>query len=825
MEKNFFDNDFREEELFQRFLEKQKNGTDIFETSDIKTEEKTEELPSSDIYNDEFVSAYADESAIEDISDIMPLPLEDRENYRGIFGKIKYFFKYVTDIENARRLSVIVIPGFLILMFIVNILSPSAKISEMENRALAQFPEFSLSSLADGSFTKGFEDYISDQFIMRNGFVSAKRRIESLMGKSENHGILIGEDGYLIENSADLSYENVPSNLKAIEDLASVGRYDIKFAVVPTAYEIMNDKLPANSYTEVYDELLGRIKNTLKSENIKVADVRPVLRDNKDKDLYYRTDHHQSAHGSYYLYTALADILGYEAYGIDKFKVEKKADGFYGTTWSNSGFAPTKADSIYKYSFDGNYSYSVDFPSENKKMKSLYNDDKLKTKDKYSYYLDGNHGITEIKSSCPSGKRLAVIKDSFAHSLVPFLANHYSRIYMVDLRYFNGDIFEYLYNSDVKDVLVLYNQNTFMTDTNLTKISTFAKNSPYNSVPDVNYGVVPELEKVDDSYFDDAVFVGDSLTMGIQYFAGFNSEFMCLSGMSTRSLDKDKLSNGKTVYESIASMEHLGKIYIMLGTNEAIYEKPDEFIKRYSDFINHVRAYFPNAVIYIESIMPMGKERELTADLKNYMIADHNEYLKGLAKKKQCYYVDINSYFAGEDGYLPADAGSDGIHLSPENYRKLADYLKTHAVDTLGVKKIGSAKASGFKGGKLDTDKIVGEIIDKIKFKDKLSKLSDAILISNYSISTDDVLSASLYMGGGSTAEEIAVFELKSSKDTDKMVDIIRKRVEKKKDDFRNYIPGEMPKLNNPTIVVKGNVVILVIADSADKDTVVKCIK
>ncbi len=825
MNNNFLDNDFREEELFERFMERYKSGGSMFDEASPGPAEAKEDVQTSFDDDDVFVSAYKDDPEIEDIADIMPLPLEDRESYVGTWGKIKYFFKYVTDSENARRLSVLVIPGFLVFMFIINLLAPSDKISEKENRALAQFPDFSLAALADGSFTKGFEDYISDQFVMRNGFVSSKRRIETLMGKKENHGILIADDGYLIENSADLSYENVETNLKAVEDLAAVGRYNISFAIVPTAYEIMSDKLPANSYTKVYDELCTRIKNTVKSKNVKIADVKTTLKNNKDKDLYYRTDHHQTAHGSYYLYNALANNLGYKAYGRDRFKVEKKADGFYGTTWSNSGFAPSKADAVYKYTFDENYTCTVDFPSENKKMKSLYNDDKLKTKDKYSYYLDGNHGITEIKSSCPSGKRLAVIKDSYAHSLVPFLTNHYSRIYMVDLRYFNGDIFEYLYNSDVKDVLVLYNQNTFMTDTNLSKISSFAKTSAYNSVPDVNYGVVPELEKVDDSYFDDAVFVGDSLTMGIKYFSGFNSEFLCMAGMSTRSLDKDKLDNEKTVYETISSMEHIGKIYIMLGTNEAIYEKPDEFIERYSAFIDYVRIYFPNAVVYIESIMPMSQNRELTADLKNHMISDHNKYLKDLAKKKQCYYVDLNSYFAGEDGYLPANAGSDGIHLSPDNYRKLADYLKTHAVDALGVKKIGSGKSSGFKGGKLDTAKIGEAILGKVAFKDKLSKLSDALLISNYSVSTDDVLSASLYMGGGSTAEEIAVFELKSSKNTDKMVDLIKKRVEKKKEDFRNYMPGEMPKLNNPTIVVKDNVVVLVIADSADKDAIVKLIK
>ena len=81
---------------------------------------------------------------------------------------------------------------------------------------LMQFLIFSFSALADGSFGTGFEDFISDQFIGRNHFVGAKLKAETIIGKKENHGILIGKDGYLIENSADLTRKNLKSNLKVL---------------------------------------------------------------------------------------------------------------------------------------------------------------------------------------------------------------------------------------------------------------------------------------------------------------------------------------------------------------------------------------------------------------------------------------------------------------------------------------------------------------------------------------------------------------------------------------------------------------------------------
>lgn len=816
------DSDFREEELFKRFLEKEKTHSNksIFDDETDTFEEATD-LNELEYYE----SITENDIKLSTFSDLLPRAPKTKENYNGFVGKLKFVFHFLTDNDNIRRSSVAIIVGFLFVMLLINFFTPSKKISETENRALAQFPKFSFSALADGSYTKGIEDYFSDQFFGRNFFVSAKRQVESIIGKKENHGILIGKDGYLVENSANLTHENVSSNLKAIEDLASVGRYNITFSIVPTAYEIMNDKLPLNSYTDVYGSLMSKAKEIIKSENVTIADVSSVLKENKDKNLYYRTDHHQTAHGSYYLYSALANSLSYEAYSPDRFTIEEKANDFMGTAWSNSGFAPTKADSIYKYTSNSGFEYTVNFPMENKQMASLYNDDMLKTKDKYSYYLDGNHGVTEIKSTCPDGRRIAVIKDSYAHSLVPFLANHFTRIYMVDLRYFSGDIFEYLYNSNVKDVLVLYNQNTFMTDNNLSKISSFSKVSAYNSVPDVNYGIVPEQKKVDNSYFDDAVFVGDSLTMGISYFAGFNSEFLSIAGLSTKSLASEPLANGKTVYQTIAEMEHMNKIYIMLGTNEMALEKPWEFASRYSEFIDYVRKYFPNVVVYIQSIMPVSAKRSENSGIKNYMVTDHNKYLIDMAIDKQCYYVDVNSFFAGEDGFLPEDAGGDGIHLSPENYRKMSEYLKSHAVDIVGVKKIGTTKDTVFKGGKYNTGNIGGEILSKTKFKDNLSKVSDALVVSNYDIKEDFVLSASLFISGGSTAEEVAVFELKSSKNADKLIELIKNRVERKKKDFESYLPQEMAKLNSPLIVKKGNVVVLVIADNPNKEIIKACIK
>lgn len=737
--------------------------------------------------------------------------------------KALVYWKALFHRENIKRVTCLFIPCFLFFMLFLNIVTPASDVSEKENRALAQFPEISMETIKNGQFMSGFEDYISDQFVFRNHFVSSKLSYEMLSGKKSNHGILLCDDGYLIENSSELKDDNTDENIEAINVISSVGRYNVTVAVVPTAYDVLKDKLPAYSYEDTYTGLQNKLTSSLK--NAVVVDAKPELDKYKDKYIYYRSDHHQTALGSYVTYSALAESLGFRPYPVERFKVTAMSEDFYGTAWSNSGFADTQKDIIYKYSLQKEKKCTVEFPLDDKKMDSLYSDEMLTGKDKYAYYLDGNHAIAEIKTGSDGG-RLAIIKDSYAHSIVPFLANHYSYIYLIDPRYYNGDVFEYLYENNIKDVLILYNHNTFVTDGNLSKITEFSKVSAFTSVPDISYGIVPELEVVDPSYFDNAVFVGDSLTIGIQNFSGFNSEFLCAGGLNTETLETLILDNGMTVIETIEEMEHIGKIYIMLGTNEVAFDDMSLFLTRYSGFIDKVRKKFPNVIVYIESIMPVTNDTSETTGITNESITLYNEQLLEMAKTKGCYYVDCHSYFEGPDGALPDDIGSDGIHLGPEKYKEFADYLCAHAVPEFGVSAVGSEKKKVFAGGgKLDTVSVGENILDKIEFKDSLAKVADSILISNYKIDASQVCSGALYLGGGATAEEIAVFEAKSESAANKIEKLAKDRVERKKDDFRNYIPAEMTKLNNPVIVRKGKVVAVCIADEVNDKEILKLIK
>ena len=127
----------------------------------------------------------------------------------------------------------------------------------------------------------------------------------------------------------------------------------------------------------------------------------------------------------------------------------------------------------YYYTGEGSVNVTevvVDNGREQKSYDSMYFEEYLTQKDQYSSFLGSNQPVVTVKTDSPSGKKLLVIKDSYAHSLVPFLSNHYSEITMVDLRYINTSLDEKVPLDEYDQVLFVYNVENFTEDQNLPKL-------------------------------------------------------------------------------------------------------------------------------------------------------------------------------------------------------------------------------------------------------------------------------------------------------------------------------------------------------------------
>lgn len=211
---------------------------------------------------------------------------------------------------------------------------------------------------------------------------------------------------------------------------------------------------------------------------------------------------------------------------------------------------------------------------------------------------------------------------------------------------------------------------------------------PENSNAYNPVATVPKGERVSSSYFDDALFVGDSITNGIlSYEIMQNTTVISHTGINPDTIRTKKVfrdSGGELVTILDAMKEHTDKtkIYIMLGSNGIAWIEQDLFIQYYEEFLRSVMAQHPDATIYVQSILPVTKEKsESDAAYANSKIDAYNNDISALAQKLELNYINVAEAFKDENGALPSEASpSDGMHFTSKYYQMWFDYLKTHTV-------------------------------------------------------------------------------------------------------------------------------------------------
>lgn len=347
--------------------------------------------------------------------------------------------------------------------------APERTFSENENRMLAGMPEFSWKALFDGKFTADYETYITDQFFLRDQWIQLKTLSEMAIQKQDVNGVYIGKDGYLIERHEDskIDFELLEKSLDRLAEFTKkyagqLGAEHVKVMLVPTASEILLDKLPmfATGFDQngMLDSLYGSLPDGT------ALDVRDVLKAHAQEYIYYKTDHHWTTLGAFYAYQAWAEAMGFEVPSLEDVVQTAVSDEFHGTVYSKLNLDLSR-DTMHRFDLPNTPSKIKVTLDMMDTMDTMYNEKYLSMKDKYSYYLDGNHGLTEITSNGEGEGTLLIIKDSYAHCFAPFTAGNYKTVYMVDFRYFNMPISRFIEQYGVTDILVLYNAVTFATDT------------------------------------------------------------------------------------------------------------------------------------------------------------------------------------------------------------------------------------------------------------------------------------------------------------------------------------------------------------------------
>lgn len=184
----------------------------------------------------------------------------------------------------------------------------------------------------------------------------------------------------------------------------------------------------------------------------------------------------------------------------------------------------------------------------------------------------------------------------------------------------------------------------------------------------------------DASYFDDALFVGDSRTVDLcEYGTLKNADYYSTTGMSVFNIHERKSTDNPSdlTFDAFIKQKSYGKVYIMLGLNECGYPK-SSIVEEYQELIDQIRAAQPDAVIYIQANLLVTAECSETDEYShNPDLIEVNNREAQLANGRDIVYIDINNLFCLSDGTLDPSKTGDGTHIYAKYCAEWCDWLMT----------------------------------------------------------------------------------------------------------------------------------------------------
>lgn len=344
--------------------------------------------------------------------------------------------------------------------------------SEKEKRYLQQKPEFSWEALKNGSFGKDYETYLNDQFPKRDLLNLLRTDCERLAGKTMISGVYLGRDHYLMEHREETEFETAlarGNERKLLEFTGKaaekLGEDRVRVLMVPGAETVLEDCLPPRAPEAAEKEAIARLEEHFREKGLKTCLV-PALetlteahRQEKERQIYYRTDHHWTEEGAFLGYEAWAKSCGKQPWKREDFVEEEMKNDFFGTLSARTGIQE-KADTLLAFLPAEKQDYRVIYSDG--ESASLYAEEMLSGPEPYAVYLKGNQALTEIRNESLEGGTLLVLKDSYGNAMIPFLANHFETIYVIDQRYWRGDPEVFMEEQKVTDLCILYGYGQFI---------------------------------------------------------------------------------------------------------------------------------------------------------------------------------------------------------------------------------------------------------------------------------------------------------------------------------------------------------------------------
>ncbi len=360
-----------------------------------------------------------------------------------------------------RSISVVAVMAALVSVFSVwNILRSPEEYSLSERRALVQLPELNAESIASGDFMDNFETYAADQFPMRDRIRSIKSFTElNIFRKSDVNGIYLKDD-HIVKNEAPFDIEMLDyagEKFRYIYDAFIAGsNAEIYLSIIPDKSYYLSDGRSALDYEKLTEEMQKR------ADYMTYIDVSHLL----EADDYYRTDSHWKQECIQDVALELASAMG--AYAECAYQENILDVPFYGVYYGQLGLS-CEPDTIRYLTNDilngcTVTSYGKGSPEES----VIYNMEKAEGKDPYEMFLSGTEPFITIENPAADTEReLVIFRDSFGSSLAPLMAEGYSKITLIDIRYMQSSFLGSLIEFNEQDVLFLYSASLLNSSTAL----------------------------------------------------------------------------------------------------------------------------------------------------------------------------------------------------------------------------------------------------------------------------------------------------------------------------------------------------------------------
>lgn len=349
----------------------------------------------------------------------------------------------------SNRITAVLFSVIIFGLFALCIFLPREDYSASERRKLASFPEFSAENIINGRFMAKFEEYAPDNFPFRDAFRSLKAVVSlNVFGRSDNNGIY-EHNGYITEADYPLGRDSVKRAAdifrKINEKYIANKNANVYFSVIPDKNYFLAQDAGALSYD--YAEMLSLIRS--ETDYMKYIDIIPLL----EIEDYYKTDTHWRQEKITDVAHHLAKEMGVD---VNAEYEENQLDApFYGVYYGQYAM-PGKGETLY-YLTNPVFDSCVVTDHENGRQISVYDMKKAAGNDPYEIFLSGPLSLVTVENpNAKSEKELVIFRDSFACALAPLLAQGYSKITLVDIRYIHSDMVCRMVDFENADVLFIY---------------------------------------------------------------------------------------------------------------------------------------------------------------------------------------------------------------------------------------------------------------------------------------------------------------------------------------------------------------------------------